>query len=99
MLVFFFFLLPSAPVSVRSETHCCFVGIQLEGIILVAACVSGFRRRCRLRLKCETHRNTEAAEGVQAAARRNTSRIRGLSSSGRVLSGLMRLDDLPSLGK
>lgn len=26
----------------RSETECCFVGVQLEGIILVAACVSGF---------------------------------------------------------
>lgn len=26
----------------RSEARCCFVGAQLEGIILVAACVFGF---------------------------------------------------------
>lgn len=45
MLVFFFspFSPPStsSPVSVRSKTQRCFVGVQLEGIILVAACVSG----------------------------------------------------------
>lgn len=29
-------------VSVRSETQCCFVAAQLEGIILVTACVFGF---------------------------------------------------------
>lgn len=45
IVVSFFFspLRPLLPaVSVRSETRCCFVGVQLEGIILVAACVSGF---------------------------------------------------------
>lgn len=44
-LVFFFSPLRPhwfPPVSVRSDTQCCFVGVQLEGIILVAACVSGF---------------------------------------------------------
>lgn len=29
-------------VSARSETQCCFVGAQLEGIILVTACVFSF---------------------------------------------------------
>ena len=68
-------------VKVRSEAQCCFVGAQLEGIILVAACVLGLDAGADCRVGWSVGRATTVGLWVQIPHRLHTYPLRSQNSS------------------
>ncbi len=65
----------------RSEAQCCYVGAQLEGIILVTACVLGFDAGADCQAGWSVGHATTVGLRVQLPHRLHTYQLRSQNSS------------------